>query len=493
MVDTPCIGKAVERMNVMINNISPNIMARLAVPSGDRTTAGSRSLATLEQPSVVVSLSGATGPDAAATYPRPSMPVWQMHSDDAVTMRIARQYGVEINTGRFSGLGAALVGQFASNGADYAQSVSVHPTSGAASTAFNLKITTASGKSVTFSLMGSEGELAVQASASDALDDSERAAVAELADGFQSAIDGMAGQPPKLDLTALAGFDKGELASVDFSASAASDGGQPMTLALHADATSRSVKVASAAGTIDIGVDDASSAILGTGAQRTAAMANYLDQVDKATARGHGDRALAAMFKDAFTELHATDNAAPGSTTYASPLLSKPEHAMLSGLADFHASFAQRAVASNPMHPDEVDGFSYDVSQSTRVGAADTKNRELSQQRSSHLLASFHSPLNGGTLTTNPGSQNYLYTQIDDTSSSQADIAYRNGILVKASLTQSASQSTHQMKYVMGKLVQDTITPVSHSSTRDALELLEDGKDDTVNSQARLESDPSLL
>ena len=423
------------------------------------------------------------------------MPVWRMHSDDAVTMRIARQYDVETNMGRFSGLGAALVGQFATGGADFAQSVSLHASSSPASTAFSLKITTASGKAVTFSLMGSEGELSVQTSASDVLDDSERDAVAKLADGFQSAIDGMTGQPPKLDLTALAGFDKGALASVDFSASTASDGQSPMTLALHADATSRAVKVTSGAGTIDMGVDDASAAILGTGAQRAMAMANYLDQIDKATARGHGDRALAAMFKDAFTQLNAADDPTPGSTNFASSQLSKAEHAMLSGLADFHASFAQRAVAPNPMHPDEVDGFSYDVSQSTQIGAADTKNRELSQQRSSHLLASFHSPLNGGSLalSSSPSSQNYLYTQIDDKSSSQADIAYRNGILVKAALTQSASQSTHQMKYVMGKLVEDTTTPVSHSSTRDALELLEDGQDGAVNQSARLESDPSLL
>jgi hypothetical protein len=410
-------------------------------------------------------------------------------------MRIARQYDVGTNTGRFSGLGAALVGQFASNGADFAQSVSLHPSSSPASTAFSLKITTASGKAVTFALMGSEGELAVQTSASDALDDGERAAVAKLADGFQSAIDGMAGQPPKLDLTALTGYDRGELASVDFSASAASDNQPPMTVALHADATSRAVKVTSANGTIDIGVDASSAAILGTGARRATAMSNYLDQIDKATARGHGDRALAAMFKDAFTELHAADDAAPGNMKSTSPQLSRAEHAILSGLADFHASFAQRAVASNPMHPDEVDGFSYDASQSTQIGNADTKNRELSQQRSSHLLASFHSPLNGTSLalTSSPGSQNYLYTQIDDRSSSQADIAYRNGLLVKASLTQSASQSTHQMKYVMGKLVEDTTTPVSRSSTRDALELLDDGDDGEVNRRARLESDPSLL
>ncbi|PTR33966.1 hypothetical protein C8J98_102153 [Luteibacter sp. OK325] len=470
-------------------------MTRLAASSTGRTAGEPLETKPAVQPSVVISLSGAGGPDTAATYPRPSMPVWQMHSDDAVTMRIARQYNVETNTGRFSGIGAALVGQFGSSGADFAQSVSLHPSASSASTAFNLKITTASGKAVTFSLMGSEGELAVQTTASDGLDDSERAAVAKLADGFQSAIDGMAGQPPKLDLTALAGFDKGELASVDFSASTASDGQPPMTLALHADATSRAVKVTSGAGTIDIGVDDASAAILGTGAQRTAAMANYLDQIDKATARGHGDRALAAMFKDAFTELNAADDAKPGSTNVASPQRSKSEHAMLSGLADFHASFAQRAVASNPMHPDEVDGFSYDVSQSTHMGAADTRNRELSQQRSSHLLASFHSPLSGGSLalTGSPSSQNYLYTQIDDKSSSQADIAYRNGIMVKAALTLSASQSTHQMKYVMGKLVEDTMTPVTHSATRDALELLDNGQDDAVNQSARLESDPSKL
>src|SRR6187402_3449102 len=79
----------------MINNISPTMMTRPAAASPGRTAIEPPGAAAPVQPSVVVSLSGASGTDAAATYPRPSMPFWRMHSDDAVTMRIARQYDVE--------------------------------------------------------------------------------------------------------------------------------------------------------------------------------------------------------------------------------------------------------------------------------------------------------------------------------------------------------------------------------------------------------------
>ena len=52
---------------------------------------------------------------------------------------------------------------------------------------------------------------------------------------------------------------------------------------------------------------------------------------------------------------------------------------------------------------------------------------------------------------------------------------------MKATLTQSARQSTHQMKYVMGKLVGDTTTPLSRSSTQDFLELMRDADDGRAN------------
>lgn len=462
-------------------------------------------------PSTIVSLSGAQAAEPSPVYAKPSPLVWQTRSNDAVTARMARQYAAPTDTGRFSGLGAALVGRFASDGADFVQSVSTGATSGGTGTAFRLSIATASGAHVTFAVMGGEGELTVQATTSGSLDDKERTAVAGLADGFQKAIDGLLAQPPKIDMSALASFDKTVLGSIDVSATLGKD--VPTTFAMHADASARSLKLVSASGTIDIGVDASNPAMLGTAAQRRNAMANYLEQIDKATARGHGDRDLARMYKDAFTQLQGADDVPPGNTRPMASVLSKSEHAMLSGLADFRASFSQQSVASNPLRADELDGFSYDMSQETHIANPGMRDRELSQHRATHLLASFHSPLYPGatlSLTEDPRSQNYIYTQIDDRSDSLAEIAYRNGALVKATLTQTASQSTHNMKYIMGKLVEDTTVPASRTSTQDMLELLRDAEDDgkpptrareaqreslyaSVNERMKLESDPGLL
>jgi len=462
-------------------------------------------------PSTIVSLSGAQSAEPSPVYVKPSPIVWQTRSNDAVTTRMARQYAAATDTGRFSGLGAALVDKFASDGADFVQSVSTGASSGATATAFRLSVATASGAHVTFAVMGGDGELMVQATATGSLDDKERTALAGLADGFQKAIDGLLAQPPKIDLSSLASFDKTVLGSIDVSATLGKD--VPTTFAMHADATARSLRLVSASGTIDIGVDASNPAMLGTVAQRRNAVANYLEQIDKATARGHGDRELATMYKDAFAQLHGADDVPPGNTRPMASVLSKSEHAMLSGLADFHASVSRRSVASNPMRADELDGFSYDMVQETHIANPGMRDRELSQHRSTHLLASFHSPLYAGatlSLTDDPRSQNYIYTQIDDRSDSLAEIAYRDGALVKATLTQTASQSTHNMKYVMGKLVEDTTLPASRSSTQDFLSLLTDAEDDSqpatrareaqrmriyasVNERMKLESDPGML
>jgi len=498
----------------MIGNISTGMLARPIAQTMERGSGSPVAMPSVAAPpSVVVTLSGAGAPPVSPVYARPAMPVWQTSSDDAVTLRMARQYDASTDGARFAGLGAALVGQFAAEGVDFAQAVSTRGAQGSDGTAFSLSVTTASGKTVTFALTGSDGELQVRARGSATLDDAERAAVAKLADGFQAAIDGLAGSPPKLDLAALAAFGKHAFASVDVTASVASANRAPVTLAFHADTGGRTLKLTSAEGVVDIGVDASSGAILGTASQRDRAMANVLSEVDKATARGHGDRFLAAMFKDAFRQLHAADDVPSGTTRPMAASLSKAEHAMLSGLADYHASIVQTAVASNPYRADEKDAFSYDTSQATRIGEGGMRNRELSQRRDTHLLASFHSPLTvGGTLslTDDPLSQNYLYTQIDDRASSLAEIGYRDGKLVKASLTLSASQSTHQMKYVFGRLVDETTTPASRTSTQDFLELLADADElspsttrrreaerervyASVNQRIRLESDPSSV
>jgi hypothetical protein len=69
-------------------------------------------------------------------------------------------------------------------------------------------------------------------------------------------------------------------------------------------------------------------------------------------------------------------------------------------------------------------------------------------------------------------SQTYDYVQINDTANSTTEIDNENGKLVKASLSQSADQSTRDSKYEMGELVSDITTPAEESQSRDLLALL---------------------
>ena len=493
----------------MIGNVS-TIANPAPVPGTRLSTVTSANAGTdvaAAPPSVIVTLSGADPSALPATYapPRPVVPAWTTQSQDAVTTRMAGNYTAVPLAARFAGLGQALLDHFSTGGSDFSQAVSTAGVTGMSGIGMQadvgLTIKTASGATVTVSLDSSGDGLAVNLTSSGPLSDAERAAVSKLSGAFQDAIDGMAAVPPKLDLGGLMGFDPGVLSSVDFTTSTSDGRNPPETIAFHADSASRSLKTSGALGQIDMSVDMSSLAILGNASQRAAAIDSYLQQVDTASSRGHGDPSLMALFKDAFTQLNsAEDGTAALLKTPPRIALSANDHAMLTGLADFHASVTQASSAPNPLRPDEKDGFSYQLSQETQVNGRDSLNRGISQHQHSQLSASYHSALSPGVdlmLTEDPKSQNYLYTQINDSADSQTDIAYHKGKLVQASVTQSASQSTHQSTYVMGKLVADTTLPYSQSTTRDLLGLLkpfeDHGKPMTRQRQAEWDQTLSMI
>ena len=471
-------------------------------------------------PSVIVTLSGANAPDPAPTYPAPGLPTpsWEFQSQDAVSTRMAGNFSAASVAGRFAGLGKSVLDRFATGSADFSQSVSTVGIPGFGSGAqgdTSLTIRTASGATVTVSLASSADGLSVKLQSSATLSDAERAAVAKLSGAFQDAIDGMAAVPPKLDLGGLTGFDTSVLASVDFTAQTVTGKQPPQTIAFHADNQTRSVKTSGAIGTIDVSVDMSSPGILGNAAQRAAAIDSYLQQVDQAASRGKGDAALVAMFKDAFTQMTSVNDTGTSLLLKSPPriALSDADHSMLTGLGDFHASMTAATSAPNPLRPGEKDAFTYELSQETQVSGKDSLNRGISQHVHSQLSASFHQALSPDVslmLTDKPTSQNYYYTQIDDSADSQTDIAYTKGELTQASISRTASQSTHQSKYVMNQLVEDSTLPEKQSSSRDLLGLLKSFEDDksaptrqrqaewqqtlsAVHAGVGLESDPSRL
>lgn len=160
---------------------------------------------------------------------------------------------------------------------------------------------------------------------------------------------------------------------------------------------------------------------------------------------------------------------------------------MLSGLADFSASIIQPSRASNPMRSREFDTFSYQASQSTSVTGKDPRDRSVKQEQQSHLSANYHQSLSPDVsllLDGSKQSQFYYYKQIKDDARTSTDIAYEDGALAKASVSQSASQSTRVQKYEMARLVEDRTTPTEATRSLDFVKLLNSAVMPTLSRQS---------
>ncbi|MEJ5064855.1 hypothetical protein WH279_15270 [Erwinia sp. MYb375] len=305
------------------------------------------------------------------------------------------------------------------------------------------------------------------------LSEAERSALEKLSDGFKKAMEGLTGQPPRLDLSGLTKFNSAVLTSVDLQAKVT--GENKLTLAFHADTNTRSVKSTGTLGTVDISVDMSKRAILGNEGQQQRALSQYLTQFDRAQSRGEGNSTLMAMFKDAFTALNSHyDSSTPAKSRQQTLYLSvtRTDKNMLTGLADFTASVTQTPQSPNPIRLSEADTFSYQVSQTSTLSGTSDQNRNITQKQQSHLTASFHKALTSGlqlALTADRNAQNYFYTQIDDKAESTTEVQYRKGALVSATLDQLASTSTREQKYVRGELMSDTTTPEQKSTSTDLL------------------------
>jgi len=339
----------------------------------------------------------------------------------------------------------------------------------------SVAIKTASGRTVTLSLQSDDGSIDIQTDGDAPLSDAENAAVAKLSAAFVSALEGMASAPPHLDLTGLAQVDTSVLSSVHLSAKATNSNQAIQTIDFTADAKSRAVKIDGPGGKLDVSVDLSNPAITGSKAQQAAAIDNYLKQFEQAASRGHASPLLMSLFEDAFTQMNSPAGLDTPNTVRSSSSLTDMDHALLSGLGDFSASITQTATASNPYRAGEHDGFSFQVSQTTRMSGRNASERGISQTSSSQLHASFHSALSPDAplnLTDDPKSQNYYYSQIDDSAQSNVSIGYQKGRLMQATVSRTASQSTERLKYIMGQKVEDVTTPLQKSQQRDLLPLL---------------------
>jgi hypothetical protein len=467
---------------------------------------------TVARPSSVVSLGNVVSDTLSDTYSRrgqlPGQDIvraWESDSQNALSRAINTNFNSPSTANRFNGLGASLVEQFAKGGVNISQSVLYAGADRAqnageiktdqsllhskADNLVSLSIKTASGKTVTFSLSSQNDGLGVQATVDGgALTDDELKAVGQLGNAFQAAVDGLTAVPPKLDLGNLTKFDSKVLASVDLNAKLKTLEGPDLTLAYHADSQSRTTRMSGPSGELNLAVDLKNAAILGNAQQQAKALKTYLAQFDRVQERGNAKPDLMAMFKDAFSAMNS--NYPQGVSVPEALTRNSTDQGLFTGLADFKASIKQAGESSNPMRPSEVDGFAYNVSQKTRVGGNSTLDRSVTQDQQSSLSASFHKSLNGAknpALGRDVESQNYLYVQVDDKASSSANLAYKDGLLTHASVSQEASQNTRTQKYVMGKRVDETFVPKEASAKRDYLVLLEYAAKESKKSKDALE------
>ncbi|NRR30661.1 hypothetical protein HSX11_10740 [Oxalobacteraceae bacterium] len=400
---------------------------------------------------------------------------------------------------RFMGVGASMLNGFKSGAAIPTEPPADLP--GTVDNKFALSITTTSGLRVELTLASLDDGMAVQLSASGDLSEAERRALSALAEGFQAAIDGMMKDKPQVRLAALAQFDTAQLKSVDLRAAVKRDTLPPSssTIDFHADAAHRKVSLDGASGKVEVKVDTSRLASLGNQDQQARAITGYLKQFDQAAGRGHADAELMAMFKDAFADLNRSSRKeAPADKGLSLPrqwTLAQEDQAVLTGLGDFSAAIEQTPKFSNPLRKLEKDSFNYAVSQSTSVEGARSEDRQVSQQQRSRLTAQFHLGSDGDdqlALDLTPESQTYGYHQISDEASSNVELGYRDGRLIKARLEQRASQSDSVMDYVKGKLMAQRTTPAEQTLVVDllaSLALYQTGEDSKAGEASQQQRD----
>ncbi|MFJ4345696.1 hypothetical protein [Pseudomonas sp. NPDC089401] len=416
--------------------------------------------------------------------------IWETPAVDKLSQYMASAVQTGSTSARFQGLGAALLAQLAANGGQtVAQSGLLVSDASApnelmlglqqsrlreyASNSITLNLTTASGATVTLGLYSSDQGLAVDAQVQGGtLNAKELAGLANLANSFQSAINGLTQEPPSLELGALVKLDPSLFTGLQLNAQLETSSGDKQTFELRMDDQARSLKLQGPSGEVKMSLDTQGGVLLGSQAQRQAAVANYLTQFDAAQKRGHGDEQLMSLFKDAFSQLNSVDD--NKGAAHAATAVDSNSRLLLSGLADFDASISQATQQPNPLKQDEQDSFKYQVSQSTRIKGGNDLTVE--QQQQANLKAAWHeglNPLVDLQLTRDSESQNYRYHEVDDQSSSTTRLGFSNGVLTEASVTQLAIQKERVRTYQKGIELSDVDNNASSSKQRDLLGVLD--------------------
>lgn len=439
---------------------------------------------------------GGTATSADASYSAPSLraaslPLWARADSDAISQRMATNQQFYAGYGSpLRGLGSALL----TAGSNYAQAVywpGAAGSDGAVSPAdrlaglqaharneVSLTLSLRSGTEVTL-LMGYQADgMAVRFASSAALSEQEGAALSALADGFEQALAGLAGEAPALDLAGLLDYDRSQIGSLSLQLERDQGGAEALSLQLDLDARQRTLSLEGVSGKLALKLDTSQPLMLGSEAQRARAIAAYTQRFAQAADAGQADPTLLTLLQDGFAQLQASVPAHEEGGAFERLLAPRPladhDQALLSGLSDFQLSVSQASRHSNPRRFDEVDSFAYEASQETLITGHDGADRTIAQQRRSKLSASYHQSLTGNALQLDesPASQYYTYHRVDAESESLALIRYADHKMVAASLQQQGSQHHEIYRYEHAAQTGHTQTPNQYGWVRDLLATL---------------------
>jgi len=390
---------------------------------------------------------------------------------------------------QWRGLGSAVLSQFAATGTAYRQTLVNYDAAGmgtgsakeldqAALDSFSstvakasLTVQTRSGTTVELTLavdrggvLGRNG-LQVEIKASGSLSSAEKRALAQLAQGLDKALEGLGqADQPRMDIADLANFDRNVLKSVDLSVKNPGEGELLSSFDLHLGADRNAIAYAGALGKVDVDVNAQMPLGRTDDKQRQASITELLRQVDAAAQRSHADSRLVTLFKDAFSQLHSATGATGARIAALSgnPLSGRIDP-MLSGLADFNASFSGAFERTGRFGAVvETGTASYQLSQETTlVPSAQADTWKLDQKQSESLVAQYVK--SRGDVMLDMSSGNYDVFTVNDSTEKRTTVSVVEGRVSDAQRTTEQNLLQTMKKLVNFKVEEEQQTPVNRS------------------------------
>jgi hypothetical protein len=403
---------------------------------------------------------------ASVVYAKPLLQpsarqAWSGPSNDRISKLMLQNFNAQKHglLTQSRGLGGLLLEGFATGQTNYRQTFSSYAVTDAngssdaartqellaldtarlGSSRVSLQIQAHSGETVQLQIAfknGADGQnagLHVEVGSSGKLSDTERKAIAQLADGFEKVLTGLAqGQGPKLDLAGIMAFDKSALASLSLSVKdyATDAGVQSFSLELSDKQRMLHMRQPQRNGISELSLNlNPATPLLGSSMQqREAAIAQVLQQLDASAQRSHADDAQLALFKQAFAQLQelsppSANKAVPANKLDA--MLQRQAPALLSGLMDYQGSFSGDFERRNSKGLVNEQGQArHEISQSTRLQKNQEKgNAAVVQEQSEKVSAQYLRARGDSALEPEKGNHDSYSIQDQTTRTTQIDAA----------------------------------------------------------------------